>query len=722
MPLSPFPPAPIPGSEAFEVDAGKVLDAIPTLVDELNALQSDVSAKQIAAAGSANAADLSEAAAAASAAAAAASETAAAASAAAAATSRTEASNAAGASAASATASAASATQSANSATSAQAAKVGAESALASAVAVVTGGTGSLKAAPGKLPLADANGRLDPTWLAALQPSGLVNNIGVPGTAGFGVGICPSLPAGFTALPGCTDPLSANYGNYQFSDGSVMVWIPAFYLRLGHAGNPTYAAYGVNSVDIKPLSAYPTEAEANADGYYLHRAFVNAGANQLGFFRDKYDCSLQGNVASSIANAMPMVSGPVSMAATAMEAGKTYTVLTVGTTDYTLVGGTNVAGARFTATGPGAGTGTVSQQIGFLGATANGQTPTNIYGDAIKAARSRGAKFVPETIFMADALCRLTAAHGQASTSATYCAWYDATGVKNFPKGNNNGALKDVDDTSVTFTSAGVAAYPAFALTGSGAPFAKTTHNGQACGITDVAGNIWKINPGMTCIAAAKTITGATQTNPVQLTIAAHGYATGRLAMITGVVGMTQINDKMYKLTVIDANTVSLDGVDGTAFTAYTSGGSCTTGAFYLLKPSVDVAALTSGATLATDHWGATGVAAQFDQVEMNFATGHPSNGFAQRFGNGANAVFDWSTPAGRALAMAGMPAAGGVSVAGTNLMGLDYFYQYIRDQLCVISRGGWDAAAGAGSRSRSVYSTRTSAHYNTGFAASRYL
>ncbi len=579
----------------------------------------------------------------------------------------------------------------------------------------------SAKAAPGKIPLADANGRLDASWLAALQPSGLVNNIGVPGTAGFGVGICPSLPAGFTPLPGCTDPLSANYGNYQFSDGSIMVWIPAFYLRLGHANNPTYAAYGVNSVDIKPLSAYPTEAEANSDGYYLHRAFVNAGANQLGFFRDKYDCSLNGNVASSIAGAMPMVSGPVSMAATAMDAGKTYTVLTVGTTDYTLVGGTNVVGARFTATGPGAGTGTVSQQVGFLGATANGQTPANIYAGAINAARSRGAKFVVETVFMADALSRLTEAHAQASTSATYCAWYDATGVKSYPKGNN-GALKDVDDTSMAFTSAGVAAYPAFALTGSGTPFAKTTHNGQACGITDVAGNIWKINPGMTCIAASKTITGATQTNPVRLTIVGHGYTTGRAAMITSVVGMTQINDKLYRLTVIDADTVSLDGVDGTAFTAYTSGGSCTTGTFHLLKSSVDVAALTSGATLATDHWGATGVAAQFDQVEVNFATGYPSNGFAQRFGNGANAVFDWASPAGRALAMAGMPAAGGVSVAGSNLMGLDYFYQYIRDQLCVVSRGNWGNATVAGSRARTLSTVRPGASSDTGFAASRYL
>ena len=173
---------------------------------------------------------------------------------------------------------------------------------------------------------------------------------------------------------------------------------------------------------------------------------------------------------------------------------------------------------------------------------------------------------------------------------------------------------------------------------------------------------------------------------------------------------------------MIDANTVSLDGVDGTAFTAYTSGGSCTTGQFYVLKPSVDVATLTSGATLATDHWGSTGVAANFDPIDLNFATNYPSNGFVQRFGNAANAVFDWSTPTGRALAMAGMPAAGGVSVAGSNLMGLDYFYQYFRDQLCVGSRGDWGSGTYAGVRPRDLYAYRTYADAHVGFAASRYL
>ena len=39
-------------------------------------------------------------------------------------------------------------------------------------------------------------------------------------------------------------------------------------------------------------------------------------------------------------------------------------------------------------------------------------------------------------------------AHAQASTSADYCAWYDSTNAKNYPRGNNNN-LKDVDDSDL---------------------------------------------------------------------------------------------------------------------------------------------------------------------------------------------------------------------------------------------------------------------------------
>lgn len=495
------------------------------------------------------------------------------------------------------------------------------------------------------------------------------NQIGTPGAAGFGVGVCPAPPVGYTPLSGHGDPASANYGNYQYADGSIMCWIPAFYFRLGHASNPTYATYGVNSIDIKPLSAFASEAVANASSYYLHRAFVNAGANQLGFFRDKYDCSANGSIASSLPLAMPMVSGP-----------------TTG-------------------------------QVGFVAVTGG----ANAYYGSITAAKSRGAKFFPTSVFIMDALNRISEAHAQASTSATYCAWYDATGVKNFPKGNNN-ALKDIDELTTTFTSAGAAGAASMALTGSGAPLAKTTHNGQACGITDVNGNIYKILIGMTCVATSKTITAATQANPVVVSAAAHGRTTGDIVAITGVGGMTQLNDRVCKVTVVDVDRIALDGVDGSAFSAFTTGGNVSNGVFYALKNSVDIAAVTEGTTTATDHWSSAGVAAQFDQVTLNFVTTYPSNTATQRFGDGANAVFDMSTANARALSMLGLPAVGGMSSAGSNAMGLDYYYQHVVNQMCAGTSGSWNGGTTAGARLRNLSGGRTTSSIVSGFACASYL
>jgi hypothetical protein len=71
---------------------------------------------------------------------------------------------------------------------------------------------------------------------------------------------------------------------------------------------------------------------------------------------------------------------------------------------------------------------------------------------------------------------------------------------------------------------------------------------------------------------------------------------------------------------------------------------------------------------------------------------------------------------------MAGMPAGGGISTAGTNLMGQDYFYQHLVNQLCVISRGDWNTGVAAGVRARFLGSVRADAGSSVGFAASCYL
>ena len=77
----------------------------------------------------------------------------------------------------------------------------------------------------------------------------------------------------------------------------------------------------------------------------------------------------------------------------------------------------------------------------------------------------------------------------------------------------------------------------------------------------------------------ADTITGATQADPVVITTsAAHGWSNGDEIAINSIVGMTELNAKFYLVANITATTAELtdidgDDVDGTGFTAYSSGG-----------------------------------------------------------------------------------------------------------------------------------------------------
>ncbi|MDE2097815.1 MAG: hypothetical protein KGL39_11250 [Patescibacteria group bacterium] len=266
-----------------------------------------------------------------------------------------------------------------------------------------------------------------------------INNIGVPGAQGFGVGICPNLPAGYAALSGTTDPASSNYGNYQYSDGSIMVWIPAFFYKIGTGSN----GLAVNQVSVQPFGTYKDVPTANAAGYALHRAFYDAGAIQEGFFVDKYLCSNNGGTASSIVNGLPLSSA--------------------------------------------------STHNPFSGLTG---APANAYYGAIQAAQTRGSKFFCSSIFINKALALLALAHAQAATANTWCAWYDATGVTNFPKGCNNNALGDANDSSITYVWDGYAGNNS-AKTGSASLSDRTTHNGQWCGVADLNGCMWEINPGL---------------------------------------------------------------------------------------------------------------------------------------------------------------------------------------------------------------------------------
>lgn len=86
------------------------------------------------------------------------------------------------------------------------------------------------------------------------------------------------------------------------------------------------------------------------------------------------------------------------------------------------------------------------------------------------------------------------------------------------------------------------------------------------------------ITGGSYITGAPTAITGVTQAAPAVVTDVAHGYATGDEVFISGVVGMTELNGKNFKIVVLSANTYSLKDLQGVAidsrgYSAYISGG-----------------------------------------------------------------------------------------------------------------------------------------------------
>jgi len=354
------------------------------------------------------------------------------------------------------------------------------------------------------------------TFTTAASFGGL---IGVAGAQGFGVGEYPgTLPSGFSNLSGNTDPANANYGNYEYSDGSIMAFVPRFYYRIGDAASPHYATYGANAIDIAGVDTYADEAAANAAGFAMHRAFIDAATVKDGFFIDKYLCSKNAgdDAGKSVQNGVP--------------------ISLTDSTSYT-------------------------RSDGMTGCT-------GILADAVVLSRARGAGFNAASAFMYSALWILALAHGQAATSATNCAWYDSGGTTNYPKGCNDGALGDADDASLSFTTAGDgnADKP---LTGSASDLAKTAHNGQDCGVVDLNGAMWEVQLGIT--APGSSATDTTQISSGDVYVLQEAQALGDLT--GGYGGATDAwGDATHLGTLYDAETGLMPWGSGTGWEYLGSG------------------------------------------------------------------------------------------------------------------------------------------------------
>ena len=75
-----------------------------------------------------------------------------------------------------------------------------------------------------------------------------------------------------------------------------------------------------------------------------------------------------------------------------------------------------------------------------------------------------------------------------------------------------------------------------------------------------------------------KSISAITKANPGVVTASSHGYSNGDYVILSGIVGMTELNGRQFKVSSVTTNTFALQDMDGNNFntsslTTYTSGG-----------------------------------------------------------------------------------------------------------------------------------------------------
>ena len=253
------------------------------------------------------------------------------------------------------------------------------------------------------------------------------NYIGVPGTMGFGIGIYPT----------ASSPLPEGFSEME---GTRIV---------GHTnyGNYQYKDGSVmcwipkfyfkwstgNVIEIASDLDYENETEAEKDNFLLHRAFIDGGVIKTGFFYDKYFNSIGYDLRPvSVRGGIPFNFNP--------DSPYSYPNINI-------------------------------------------MFPQNSH--LIEFSKRRGKGFFTTSIYMHGALAFLSLAHGIASTEEYHCAWYGNTSTR-FPKGCNNNELGDTNDRSIKYDP--VEEGSPMPKTGTGFPFAKTTHNGQDSGIADLNG------------------------------------------------------------------------------------------------------------------------------------------------------------------------------------------------------------------------------------------
>jgi hypothetical protein len=299
----------------------------------------------------------------------------------------------------------------------------------------------------------------------------MFNDIGTPGEIGFGVGICDMmlLPTGFQELPGTRLIGHPEYGNYISPDGSTMVYIPRFWTKISSGGNWAWdldedERTQYDWIDIS--SEFEDDADAISNGYAPERCFTDLNTEQYGVFVDKYQCSLHAGNLLAVKGTVPM-----------MITNPTLVKDKLSLLNVPIVG--------------------LEPNYGVYSA-AECRNRAKIH-DAIAANR---ADTWLMSVFVMSALTRLSMAHSQrfpkVSGDNSACAFFG--NLPYFPKGPTKSRplsthAGEMDDPDLTyFYEAEAWGIYVTILQESGAfrsgensDPAKTSHNGQLCGVCDIA-------------------------------------------------------------------------------------------------------------------------------------------------------------------------------------------------------------------------------------------
>lgn len=102
-------------------------------------------------------------------------------------------------------------------------------------------------------------------------------------------------------------------------------------------------------------------------------------------------------------------------------------------------------------------------------------------------------------------------------------------------------------------------------------------------------------------LSSEATITAITKANPAVVTANGHSFATGDFIRLTNVVGMFQVDARVFRISAVSSNSFALEGEDATLYDTFTSG---------------TAAAVTFGTSMQTAT-GLTAAGGDFDFIDV---------------------------------------------------------------------------------------------------------